>query len=357
MQGIYKEIFLTRKGLLTVIEYVQGTNGIPINLKCMDYIIPDGAEARIYVKKPSGAEVYNPASISGNMVVIDPTTQMFAEEGRAMAQVQILTGAKVAATFLLAFDVEKNIISESAVESTNEYTILEGLITEARAAISDTEAATELAARKAQAAQTAANSANTAADNANAKASACETATQKALTAASSAAGAAQEADASKQACDTATEAAQDATQEALEAAETAKEYVLGDISNKTVTFAEQDGDLISGDDLATLMGKTKKKLDGLNTDLTTNIQNGYVYANYPVSPGTITDIPVTFPKAFKSTPRVVAGMLSATTSATYGNLNCFVSDVTTEGFTLRVANGNTSGGALRPGFCWIAMI
>lgn len=210
-------------------------------------------------------------------------------------------------------------------------------------------------------------------------------------------------------AANTAAENADDATQEALEAAEAANAYVLGDISQKTVDFsqAESRENINTGESTAALFGKIKKWFTDLGTaafqavanNLTTtgegsvldarqgkvladkigsldeletteksdvvsavnevenSMQNGYVYANYPVSPGTITDIPVTFPKAFKSTPRVVAGMLSATTSATYGNLNCFVSNVTTDGFTLRVANGNTSGGALSPGFCWIAMV
>lgn len=215
MQGIYKEIFLTRKGLPTVIEYVQWTNGITINLKCMDYIIPDGAEARIYVKKPSGNEVYNPASISGNTIIIDPTTQMFAEEGGAMAQVQILTGAKVAATFLLAFDVEKNIISESAVESTNEYAVLDSLIADARGAISEAETAVENAAQAKKNAETAAAQAEKAAESANAAAAQaekaaddCETEIQAALNAARSALAAAQAAAQAAQEVESATASA-----------------------------------------------------------------------------------------------------------------------------------------------------
>lgn len=74
-----------------------------------------------------------------------------------------------------------------------------------------------------------------------------ETATSNAETAATAANAAAQEAD--------------EATQEALDAAEEARSYVLGDISDKTVTFSEASAreNINTGESTATLFGKIKK--------------------------------------------------------------------------------------------------
>ena len=201
MNEIIKKIFLTKKGLQTVIKYVQGTNAVPISLHVEDYTLPSGAEARIYIKKPSGKEVYNNASISGNTINVTPTTQMFAEEGEAKGQGQILSGGKIRATFVLLFDGMENIINESAVESTNEYAVLDSLIADARGAISEAETAVENAAQAKKNAETAAAQAEKAADD-------CETEIQAALNAARSALAAAQAAAQAAQEVESATASA-----------------------------------------------------------------------------------------------------------------------------------------------------
>ena len=111
MVEIKKYIQIKNKDVRTRIEYVQGTNSIPIILQVVDWEIPGGSEARIYVKKPSGKEVYNSAEVSGNEVTIQPTTQMFAEHGRQLGQVQIANGDDIAATFLLEFEIEKKFVT------------------------------------------------------------------------------------------------------------------------------------------------------------------------------------------------------------------------------------------------------
>lgn len=172
--NIYREIYLTRNTLTADIEYIQNTNEIPIELRVCDYMIPSGAKAFVYVKKPSGHEVFNQAGIQGNMIVISPTTQMVAEAGRSKMQVMLTISNKIAATFLLNLDVTENLSEESAVESADEYNALEELITQAQtaitgvgdaieeaqgAALAASQAATN-AANKAQAANSAANRAD-----------------------------------------------------------------------------------------------------------------------------------------------------------------------------------------------------
>lgn len=62
-------------------------------------------------------------------------------------------------------------------------------------------------------------------------------------------------------AANTAAQGADEAKQEALDAAEEAKSYVLGDISNKTVSFSEAStrGNINTGESTSTLFGKIKK--------------------------------------------------------------------------------------------------
>lgn len=180
MGEIKKYIYLKNKDVRTRIEYVQGTNTIPIVLSAVDWDIPDSSEARIYVKKPSGKEVYNTAAISGNDITIQPTTQMFAEFGKQLGQVQIVNDEKIAATYLLEFEIEKNLAFESsAVESSDEYGVLDELIKQAQTAISDTQAATAQAKAATSAANNAAGAANEAANGANAAAAAANNAAEE----------------------------------------------------------------------------------------------------------------------------------------------------------------------------------
>ena len=132
---IMRDIFIKDRWLPVQIDYVQGTNAVPLKFQFRDYAIPSGAAARIYVKKPSGKEVYNSASLSGNTVTVQPTTQMFAEAGEQEGQLQLTSGQKILVTFPILFRVERNLISESAVESTDEYGVLLQLIGEAEKAV------------------------------------------------------------------------------------------------------------------------------------------------------------------------------------------------------------------------------
>lgn len=212
-EEITRDILVRSRGMPEIIDYVQGTNTIPFVFSIQDWTIPSGAEARIYIKKPSGKEVYNSASISGNTVTVKPTTQMFAEAGLQEGQIEILSGENILATFLMVFRVERNIISESAIESSNEYGILDGLIQEARAVVESADSAAKSAA-------TAAGKANSAAEEANAAAGSASTAAGKADSAASAANTAATAANQAKTDADTAAQRANDAARACEEIAD-----------------------------------------------------------------------------------------------------------------------------------------
>lgn len=121
-----------------VVHLAQGTNAIPLVFQLADWTPPTGSSARIYVKKPSGMEVYNACSIEGAIVTAEITTQMTAEPGWAECQINISTPAgTVGNSFVFWLVVEETIIDGSAVQSTNEYTVLQGLINDAQESISE----------------------------------------------------------------------------------------------------------------------------------------------------------------------------------------------------------------------------
>lgn len=190
------------------IHYVQYSNEIPIIFSIEDYTIPSGAEARFYLKKPSGLEIYNSCEIDGQNIILKPTAQTFAEHGKQAGQIQVVIGDDILVSFILEFAIERNLISDSAIESSNEFGILDELIKEAQKAVADSNAATESANK-------AAGEANTAAESAN---SATRTAREAAAQASNAATTAGEAADEAEKA----TKAANDAADRANDAAEAA---------------------------------------------------------------------------------------------------------------------------------------
>lgn len=195
MEEIKRYIKVLRKGIRDRIEYVQFTNAIPIRLVITDWQIPQSAEARVFIKKPSGKEVYNNCTIEDNSVLIEPTEQMFAEFGFQRGQVQIVENDDVLATYLLDFEIEKNLAKYSEVESKDEYGVLDELVKEAQTAIQNTQEATSKANNATIAANKATDDAETAATKADSATTAANKATDDAKTAASAANSAAQQAD------------------------------------------------------------------------------------------------------------------------------------------------------------------
>lgn len=158
--SIERDVYVLKDAIKTPIDYVRGTNAIPIVFHFRDYDIPSGSIAAVYVKKTSGNAVYNNASVSGNDVTVDVTTQMFAEFGQSILQIQISKNSDNLVTFSQPVNVHENNTDEDAPKSENESTILQ-----------DVKAATA-------AANEAAESANDAAEEAESKAQAADQAAQ-----------------------------------------------------------------------------------------------------------------------------------------------------------------------------------
>ncbi len=206
------DIYVLNKNIIPLIHYVQYSTEIPIEFQLMDYIIPQGAIARYYIKKPSGLEVYNECQIQENSVILQPTAQTFAESGRNQAQIQIVIAEKILVSFVLNFEIEKNIIENSAIPSSNEFGILDSLILQAQQELTNVSVAVTNATN-------AAANADSAAVAANAAAQSVDDAAEKAITAAGNANSAAQSADGAKDGAVMATVDANDAAEAANEAA------------------------------------------------------------------------------------------------------------------------------------------
>lgn len=249
MENISIKLRVANKGLTQVVDYVQGTNTIPIVFDIVDYNIPAGAIANIYIKKPSGAQIYNSCSISGNKITVNPTTQMFAESGKQLGQLQILNGQKILESFLILFNVEKSIVDTTAAESTDEFTALEDALNSIDDAATEAKNAVSAANQAVSDAQTAIKNANTAISGANAAASSANSAAESATNAASAA--------------NTATEGANTAAQNANEKASAANS--AAEAANNAVDALEEalQGTVINDNSVSNLTTYSSQKIEG----------------------------------------------------------------------------------------------
>lgn len=167
IEAIQRDIFLKRRNTAVEIDYIQGTNALPIMLRIADYSVEEGSTAVVYARKPSGHEIFNTANLKENVITIQPTTQMMAEVGDTKAQVLLTKEDQIAATFVLIIHVHPNLSSDSAIESADEYNALEELITQAQTAITGVGNAIEEAQGAAQTASRAATNASNKAQAAN----------------------------------------------------------------------------------------------------------------------------------------------------------------------------------------------
>ncbi|MDY5985611.1 MAG: BppU family phage baseplate upper protein [Lachnoclostridium sp.] len=108
-----------------IVEAVQGDSGRVLRCIISDMSIPAGSTARFYAVKPSGAEIYNDCAIDGQAVVLNMNTQMLAEVGTLNGQIEVTNSGKTVTSFSFCVNVIKNIKSNSAIESSNEFTALE----------------------------------------------------------------------------------------------------------------------------------------------------------------------------------------------------------------------------------------
>lgn len=114
---INREIYMEQKRTPITIDVVKNTNAIPLKFVSMDYTIPSGANAKIYIKKPSGETAYSDCTINGNVITVKPKTQLYSEKGLSSGQIEIISGNTIAATFKFFIEVHDNLANEVASEA------------------------------------------------------------------------------------------------------------------------------------------------------------------------------------------------------------------------------------------------
>ena len=107
------------------------------------YMIPDGARAIVNIKKPDGKFVYNQCTYSGNEVTIELTNQALAASGTAYCNVEIRTAddTQIITSATFEIEIETTQRSDSAIESSNEFTAIEVKVHDLIEKISNTNSA------------------------------------------------------------------------------------------------------------------------------------------------------------------------------------------------------------------------
>ena len=112
-------IYLSQKRNVRQIDVVQHDTGIQLVFSVLDFAIPPGASATLYVQKPSGKFVYQEEGITvtGNTVTVDLHNQAITEHGKVPYQVSLKSGSDVITTFTGLLMVEKSLKDAGATES------------------------------------------------------------------------------------------------------------------------------------------------------------------------------------------------------------------------------------------------
>lgn len=128
MKAVKKiEISVLHKRTMPLAVYtMQGDTGREIECTVVDWDIPAGATARVWVVKPSKKVVYIDGNIMENSVVFSLTNQMLAESGVAICIIEFASGDDVVSSFPFNLCIDGSARGDG-IPSENESTVLEGM--------------------------------------------------------------------------------------------------------------------------------------------------------------------------------------------------------------------------------------
>lgn len=117
---------LYKRPMPLVVYTMQGDTGREIECTVVDWDIPAGATARVWVVKPSKKVVYSEGGIVENSVVFSLTNQMLAEPGVAICIIEFASGDDVVSSFPFNLCIDGSARGDG-IPSENESTVLEGM--------------------------------------------------------------------------------------------------------------------------------------------------------------------------------------------------------------------------------------
>ena len=130
MKAVKKiEISVLHKRITPIVYAVQGDTGREIECTVVDWDIPAGVAARVWVVKPSKKVVYNDCRIADKSVFVPITNQTLAEPGGAICMIEFVSGEDVVSSFSFNLYVYES-VSGDGIPSENESTVLEGMFEE-----------------------------------------------------------------------------------------------------------------------------------------------------------------------------------------------------------------------------------
>ncbi|WP_095171003.1 MULTISPECIES: hypothetical protein [Blautia] len=130
MKAVKKiEISVLHKRITPIVYAVQGDTGREIECTVVDWDIPAGVTARVWVVKPSKKVVYNDCRIVDKAVFVPMTNQTLAEPGGAICMIEFVSGEDVVSSFSFNLYVYES-ASGDGIPSENESTVLEGMFKE-----------------------------------------------------------------------------------------------------------------------------------------------------------------------------------------------------------------------------------
>jgi len=126
-----KEIKLNAQNFDTMKKFAMVQGDSARVLRCyVDVDLSTVTEARIYIKKADGTEIYNDCVVTNQYIDVPLTTQALAVVGDQVAQLHLKDGNGYITTYKFILQVLKSYVSGSAIESSNEFTALENALTE-----------------------------------------------------------------------------------------------------------------------------------------------------------------------------------------------------------------------------------
>lgn len=130
MKAVKKiEISVLHKRITPIVYAMQGDTGREIECTVIDWEVPEGVSARVWVVKPSKKVVYNDCRIVDKVVFVPMTNQTLAEPGGAICMIEFVSGEDVVSSFSFNLYVYES-ASGDGIPSENESTVLEGMFEE-----------------------------------------------------------------------------------------------------------------------------------------------------------------------------------------------------------------------------------
>lgn len=116
------------------IPVVQGDTARTFRFILEDITLDGTEHARIYARKPSGAEIYDECEVVGsNEVIFTPETeQIFIETGIIPAEIRVAKGEKLITSYSFEFEVRQSAMRTGDIPSSDEFNALERAIEEAK---------------------------------------------------------------------------------------------------------------------------------------------------------------------------------------------------------------------------------